>query len=904
MTAIADNLAEAPLRARSRTLRRNLAWLVIAVVGLAVIPIAGVAAWQNGEREVALETVRLDAAARVVASLAVEGAAQNSPQEAFRALRAIAQVSGVEYGRIEAFDGKMLAETGAGARLTSDVRANGSDTIAFLQQLLSGSSEVDVPILHDGNDVGRVVLLGRTEGMVSRFLVTLGESMAVAFGAILVGLLIAWRLQERIARPILALSRVVRDVQETYDFRQSVKIPAEGEIGDLVSGFNQMLREIHVRDDRIAAQMAGLEDEVQTRTAELVVAKEAAEAANTAKSDFLATMSHEIRTPMNGVMVMAEMLAAGELAPRERRFAEVIAKSGASLLAIINDILDFSKMEAGKLELETVPVDLSEIVDDVLSLFWERAASSGLDLAGYVDPSLPQSIAADPVRLRQVLCNLVNNAIKFTTTGGVLVEIFRAPGNRIEIAVNDTGIGIPEDKLGSVFGAFTQADQSTTRRFGGTGLGLAICERIVQAMGGEWRIASELGKGSRFAFAFATETLASAAEWPRAPVADLMVSVACAGALTQRTLRAYLKDAGYSVAEHGRALAIGDPAGLNALEGAPGAAICIAANGNPEPHMLLHSGRVGAVLALPISRSDLGRLLHRFARGEPLTDSAETAAEAAISGAIPSFSGSRVLVADDNAVNREVAIEALHRLGIEVKVVTDGREAIEAVRGDAYDAVLMDASMPGMTGFDAAREIRRLERESGTDRVPIIALTAHVLGAAAEAWRDAEMDGVLHKPFTLNALAAVLGKFLVVREAPDAYKPTPQTESTASDLSDFGQINRRVDLFDTDTIAQLQTFAGNGRADFVAKVFRLYIENAPQCMERILAAAQGSDPDAVSEASHALKSMSFNIGARAVATAAGNIEAKCVGGEALPPDVAASLGGLVDSTIATLQSAL
>ncbi len=600
---------------RQSTLRRKLVLLVVCSVGLAAAPIAGVSAWRDGAREVALETARLSAAAHVVASLSAQAAAHNDQMGAFRALRAIAQMSDVGYGRIEGANGKLLVETGAGVRLHSDVQASGTSSTSLWTELFSQTSEVSATIRLNNQSVGRVLLLGRTQGMFQRFLASLAISLGVALLAILGGLVIAWRLQERIARPIVALTRSMHRVQETHDYGQTVAVEADGETASLVSGFNQMLGEIRTRDARIAEQMAGLEGEVAARTEELVVAKDAAEAANHAKSDFLATMSHEIRTPMNGVMVMAEMLAAGQLPSRERRFAEVIAKSGASLIAIINDILDFSKIEAGKLELETVAVDLNEIAEDVLSLFWDRAASKGLDLAAFVDPLTPRLVAGDPVRLRQVISNLVNNAIKFTESGGVIVEIAPGENDTLRISVRDTGIGIPADKIGSVFGAFTQADQSTTRRFGGTGLGLAICKKLVDAMDGHFVVTSEVGQGSVFAFVLPMKRIEEASPWPH--VTGKRVAAIQVGILTAQSLTQYFASAGYEVVNNGESdVAIADVAGLPRVSAKQ--IICLGSYGESEPQELLRQGKVAAVLVQPVRRHELVEMLHRLETGEPL----------------------------------------------------------------------------------------------------------------------------------------------------------------------------------------------------------------------------------------------------------------------------------------------
>ena len=417
--------------------------------------------------------------------------------------------------------------------------------LPFLSVLGSGTAEVRAPIYYGRQVVGRVVLLGKLGDGLGRLLTSLLLSLGAGLAAALVGPgggLAAAAAHRRPGGGADPGDEGGAGKPRLRPRRRSIE--TDDEVGDLVSGFNEMLAEIRTRDVMLADHLAGLEQTVAERTHDLAVAKDSAEQANHAKSDFLATMSHEIRTPMNGVMVMAEMLAAGELPPKQRRFAEVIAKSGASLIAIINDILDFSKIEAGKLELEAAPADPAELAEDVLALFWERARAKGLDLAAYIDPATPALIETDPTRLRQVIGNLVNNAIKFTETGAVMVQI--APvGDWLRVAVRDTGIGIPADKISTLFEAFTQADQSTTRRFGGTGLGLAICKRLAEAMGGALTAASEVGRGSVFTLDLPMTVIAPAPEWPRLTGEAAVVQLA--GPATRSAVQRYLRAAGMGV---------------------------------------------------------------------------------------------------------------------------------------------------------------------------------------------------------------------------------------------------------------------------------------------------------------------------------------------------------------------
>ncbi len=886
-----------------------MTFLVVSSVGVAVALVAGVSAWREGQRDAAMQIDRLRATATVMSSLSAEATAAQDRTRGFEVLRSIARMPGVFYAGIERSDGRVLVQTGSGARLTRDVSlsAEGHDRPSLMSQLQSRTVEVVAPIRSGAHVVGRLVLVSRTEGVLGRFASSLEVSLFAAAAALLVGLMVAWRMQRSITTPVQALTRSMDQVHKDHDFSGSVQVQADDEIGELVAGFNRMLGEIRTRDASIAAHMAGLEGEVAARTADLRVAKDVAEQANSAKSDFLATMSHEIRTPMNGIMVMAEMLAAGEMPPRQRRFAEVIAKSGSSLLAIINDILDFSKIEAGKMDLESVPVDLADVVEDVCSLFWDRAASRGLDLAAYVDPATPKLVAGDPVRLRQVIGNLTNNAIKFTEAGGVLIEVEPDTPTSVRISIHDTGIGIPKDKIGAVFGAFSQADQSTTRKFGGTGLGLAICKRLVDAMGGRFHVTSDVGRGSTFAFRLPVKALEAAAPWPKPRHFGEKVLLGSTGLSSRRAMARYLARAGYGLAKPGDApvLVLGDPAALREPTGGNAPRVCLAAYGDSAPHDLQRAGLAQAVLVQPFRRRDLEAVLRQLEAGEAVRDPQAEGASVGQAETLPAFVGARVLVADDSAVNREVAQEALSRLGVEVKLVNDGREAVDAVFAEGFDLVLMDGSMPVLDGYDATREIRARESEMVRPRVPVVALTAHVVGSAADTWRASGMDAVLHKPFTLALLAKVLGQFLQPSEsrpvAPLGLLAPAAAAAIAPPTVKPGlALHGGEPLIDAEIAAQLAAMAAAGRTDFVDRVHGLYRDNAPESVAKLAAAVVAEDADAAAKAAHALKSMSYNVGARIVARMAGDMEASAREGRPPAPASVEELNRVLTRTLAAI----
>ncbi len=775
----------------------------------------------------------------------------------------------VHYARVESIHG-LLAETGSGTRLLSDAQVIGDVGQPSLWRVLrSGSIQASAPVIHEGRRVGSVTLYSRAPDLGGRVLSTVWIALLGALAAGAVGLVLALRLAGRTIRPVLALAGVVREVHETGNFHRTVDVRADGEVAELITGFDTLLTSIRQRDAVIAQQVEGLESEVAARTEDLVIARDAAEQANAAKSDFLAVMSHEIRTPLNGILALSEMLAHSDLPQRQQRYAGVIAKSGQSLLSIINDILDFSKVEAGKMDLEAVEVDLLEVAEDVASLFAAKAREKRLDLAVYVDPTL-WKVLGDPVRLRQIIGNLVNNAIKFTEIGGVSIEVEAHRGD-VRIAVRDTGPGIPADRLPALFDAFTQADQTTTRKHGGTGLGLAICDRLVRSMGGRWELESTVGAGSTFAFRAPLQPVGDAVGLPAGPaslcIRDLVGQ-------TGEALRRYVEATGTVVDDAATA-------GFTRPNSAQPALSVIVCGDEDEAADMRRSTSDLCVLVKPLRRAEVFLVLEQMGRGEAPRLEDTTAVDASLQ----TFPGARVLVVDDSEVNREVATEALSRLGVAVDTAEDGFRAIERLRAKTYDMVLMDGSMPELDGFEATRRVRTEERETGRARTPIVALTAHVVGAGAQAWRDCDMDGVIHKPFTLRDLTRELARHCSTF---GTSAPTPVSGSSVATL-DAG-------LLDPVVRGELTAMMASGRTEFVQRIHHLYAENAPARLAEVETASRERDLSAAARAAHALRSMSLSLGASAVAVAAQAVELAAQGGD-LAPSLVEKLAVLVPKTL-------
>ncbi len=646
---------------------------------------------------------------------------------------------------------------------------------------------------------------------------------------------------------------------------------------------------------------------------QLLQAKQDAEAAMLAKGEFLATMSHEIRTPLNGIIPMLEMVAQGPLGAEQREMLNTASESSRALFRIVDDILDYSKLEAQRLELEITTFNLRELLDSLLQLMRRSAAHKGLDITLALDPAVRLAVRGDPVRLRQVLSNLMVNAIKFTERGGIQVQVRRMGETNaqhlLRFEVRDTGIGIDADQQQRLFSAFTQADASTTRLYGGTGLGLAICKRIIDLMHGKIGLDSVPGQGSTFWFEIPLLKVIGDLRAPAHAAHPRVLLVSTDARLRQR-LELVLPNWGFdvrSVDTVQEALdllrtggtpqpwhaVIGDlPSlrlGVAALQRASGEHRLVWLQGDaPLPAELHDSARVIAreaadaalrtALSEPATRAPL-----------PLQQTPATAAEAPHADVPPparagGLAGARVLLVEDNPVNLLVAQKLLGVLGCEVDTAINGQLALDKLHATPYQAVLMDCQMPVLDGYAATRRWREHEAATQAARLPIIAMTANAMVGDRQRCLDAGMDDYLSKPISREGLQACLlrwcGSSAAADEAPPQAAPAQVEEAPASAVQ-----ATTLPVLDREVLDELREIAGAE----TATIIDVFLDDTTPLVRQLQEAAVAPDLEQLRELAHSLKSASANVGALALSAAARRVELAARAGKLERPAVMVAL---------------